>query len=545
MSKDEESFCVGKEPCPQCGSKDNLARYSDGHAHCFGMGCDYREPAYGDENKLVQTKKKKPTTLVPLVEYKGLPGRKLREDTLRKYKYFIGEYKGERVQVAQYANDQGDIVAQKLRFQNKDFKFVGSPSEVTLFGQDVWDGKESKMIVVTEGEIDAMTVSQLQNNKWPVVSVPNGAQGAAKSVKSNLRWLEQFEKVVFLFDDDDAGRAAAKECAKLITPSKSYIATLTNFKDPNDALKANSGSEVIDAIWAASRYQPETIFSVDDVLSADDLEIPEGTPTPFSTLNKLTNGFRDHEMILWGAGTGCGKTDMVKRLSAFDIDVNKENVGMILLEEPELLHTVDTMAGIIEKQIFHDDAVKFSKEARARGRDKLKGKLWLYRGNGSTNLEDIISTIRFYVVSCGCKKIVLDHVTYLLDDEDDSQGQTAVKKMMRRLNDINKELPFVFHYIAHLRKSDKPHEEGGRITLNDFAGGKAITQYASYAFGMERDQQGEEKNRTILRCLKARRTGKATGSTIPLVYNEKTGEKMEVGDVDPFDDEIEETSEEF
>lgn len=29
---------VGHEPCPKCGSKDNLARYSDGHAFCFGCG---------------------------------------------------------------------------------------------------------------------------------------------------------------------------------------------------------------------------------------------------------------------------------------------------------------------------------------------------------------------------------------------------------------------------------------------------------------------------------------------------------------------------
>lgn len=32
---------VRHEPCPNCGSRDNLARYSDGHAWCFG--CKYIE----------------------------------------------------------------------------------------------------------------------------------------------------------------------------------------------------------------------------------------------------------------------------------------------------------------------------------------------------------------------------------------------------------------------------------------------------------------------------------------------------------------------
>lgn len=31
----------GHEPCPSCGSRDNLARYADGHAYCFG--CHYVE----------------------------------------------------------------------------------------------------------------------------------------------------------------------------------------------------------------------------------------------------------------------------------------------------------------------------------------------------------------------------------------------------------------------------------------------------------------------------------------------------------------------
>ena len=34
--------CVGHEPCPKCGSRDNLARYDDGGAWCFG--CHYWEP---------------------------------------------------------------------------------------------------------------------------------------------------------------------------------------------------------------------------------------------------------------------------------------------------------------------------------------------------------------------------------------------------------------------------------------------------------------------------------------------------------------------
>ena len=36
-----DSNYIRHEPCPKCGSRDNLARYDDGHAYCFG--CHYTE----------------------------------------------------------------------------------------------------------------------------------------------------------------------------------------------------------------------------------------------------------------------------------------------------------------------------------------------------------------------------------------------------------------------------------------------------------------------------------------------------------------------
>ena len=41
------SSFVRHEPCPKCGSRNNLARYSDGHATCFSGGCDYYEKGNG------------------------------------------------------------------------------------------------------------------------------------------------------------------------------------------------------------------------------------------------------------------------------------------------------------------------------------------------------------------------------------------------------------------------------------------------------------------------------------------------------------------
>lgn len=42
MNANPSDIFVGHEPCPRCLSRDNLGRWQDGHAFCFG--CGYREP---------------------------------------------------------------------------------------------------------------------------------------------------------------------------------------------------------------------------------------------------------------------------------------------------------------------------------------------------------------------------------------------------------------------------------------------------------------------------------------------------------------------
>ena len=79
------------------------------------------------------------------------------------------------------------------------------------------------VMVVSSGllpkEIDALSVSQVLGTSWPVCSVPNGSQGAKKALQKSLEWLNKFDSVVLMFDSDDAGRKAAKDCTTLF-PSR-------------------------------------------------------------------------------------------------------------------------------------------------------------------------------------------------------------------------------------------------------------------------------------------------------------------------------------
>jgi len=64
---------VVHESCPKCGSKDNLGRYPDGHAYCFGSECDYMEHNNSDSKpvgKVLSTSNDflKQETMSPLIK---------------------------------------------------------------------------------------------------------------------------------------------------------------------------------------------------------------------------------------------------------------------------------------------------------------------------------------------------------------------------------------------------------------------------------------------------------------------------------------------
>ena len=57
-------------------------------------------------------------------ESEPLKKRGLTKATVSKWSYQVGELKGKKVQIANYKKD-GHVVAQKLRFPNKYFLFIG------------------------------------------------------------------------------------------------------------------------------------------------------------------------------------------------------------------------------------------------------------------------------------------------------------------------------------------------------------------------------------------------------------------------------------
>lgn len=455
----------------------------------------------------------------------ALAGRCLTLDTCTKWGYTSGIHNGDQVQIANYRDADGALVGQKLRFKGKKFSVNGTISE-TLYGRHLWpDG--GRMVVITEGEIDALSMSQVQGNKWPVVSLPNGSASARKAISANIEWLSKFDSVILMFDMDEAGRAAVEDARDVLPPGRVRVASLP-LKDPNEMLKAGRVEELVQAMWQAKTYRPDGIVGIEDVIEKALAPIERGMSWWLTPLDDALRGRKLGEVIGIGAGTGVGKTAFCCQQAAHDIEQGHPTALFFLESTPA--ETALRVAGALEGKAFHDPQQPATDDEKRAAMEKLRGKLWLYDSWGTADWDTIATKIRYLAAVENVKLFTIDHLTALVDTGNERE---SLEGMMKSIASLANELQVVITFVSHLASPEgKSHEEGGRVTIKNFKGSRSIGFWAWTLIGLERDQQSDDPDSgaTTVRILKDRKTGTGTGRTFAITYNHETS-RLEESDV--------------
>ena len=517
----QENKFLHHSPCENCGSRDNLAVYED-HTYCFG--CRQYNTLNGE---LPKTKER--TEFKNMIDGKveALPSRKIDSETCKKFNYQTGEYNGQPVHIANYYDKDYNIVAQKLRFQDKKFTWLGDTDKITLFGQNLWrDG--GKMVILTEGELDCLSVSKVQQNRFPVCSVPSGATSAKKYIKKELEWLSKFDSIVLMFDEDEAGKQAVIECASILPVKKVKIATLPA-KDPSELLQSGRGEQIIQSMWEAKNYTPQGIIEGDqtkELLLKDDFV--ETIPYQWNGLNNKLGGIRRGELVLLTAGSGTGKSQVCREI-AYHLICNKHKVGYIALEE-SVKRSIRGIVSVGLNQLIHLPEVRqnISDEKILEEWNKVKNYICFYDHFGSSDTEDLMNRIRYMVQSLDCKTIILDHISIVVSGIGEGDERRLIDNTMTQLRKLVEELGCALFLVSHLRRPEgKGHEEGSQVSLSQLRGSSSLASLADSVIAFERNQQDEIQNNVMkVRILKNRWSGD-TGIACNLIYNKETGRLTE------------------
>ena len=517
---------VRHEPCDKCGSNDNLAVYDDGSTYCFTPGCGATSRATHDSTEEVHD-----MGLID-IDYIALSKRGLSLETCKKWGYGTATFRGQPVQVANYRNTNGVLKAQKLRTPKKSFSWLGDPKAINLFGEHLWE-TNGKRVVICEGEIDALSVSQILDNKWPVVSIPNGAAAAAKAITKSIEWLESFEEVVLCFDQDEAGRSAANSCAPLITPGKCKIVHGLPEKDANECLIRGKHRELNQALWEAKTFRPDGVISGQELWDhINKEETGWSVEYPWEGFNTSLLGMRGGELVTLTAGTGIGKSSVCREL-AYDLVSNGHKVGYIALEESVKKTAECLMAIHLDTPHTQFDTVADHRKREAFDAILGNGNLVLYDHWGSQDPARLLGQVRYMCKALDCKFIFIDHLSILVSALEEGDERRMIDNTMTKLRALVEETDTHCVLVSHLKRPDgRGHEEGAATSLRQLRGSHAIAQLSDAVIGCERNQQDSlESRNTVIRVLKNRYAG-TTGVCSTLEYNPSSGRLHEY--ISPF-----------
>lgn len=534
-----------KLPC-KCGSSDARSEYEDGTSYCFSCQSFFPAGTYESSEEVVRYQTSPPPSKLldvsDILQFPiatGIPSRGLDGAVCQKFgvrvefdesngqpkNYFFPETKG------------GKVTGFKKRpAQAKEFTAIGDVKGVELFGQSA-AGEGGKMIIITEGEFDAMAATQMLadvGKQYRVVSLPHGAN--VKDLKTNLEWLESFETIVLNFDNDSAGQECVNKAVDLFTPGKVKVMKLP-CKDANELLQTGRPIEYLKALNSAGVYKPDGIVNLSEAWEAmfKD-ESQESVPYPWDGFNSMLYGLRPREIVTLTAGSGMGKSAITRELSHWMLKQTQDKIGILALEES----VGRTAWGIVSVEANLNLSIR--EERRGVDKDKIKewfdatvgtGRFETLDHFGSTESDSLLSRVRYLIKALDCKWIVLDHLSIVVSAMDDvGDERKTIDTIMTRLRQLTEETGAGLILVSHLRRvaGDKGHEQGHEVSLAHLRGSQAIAQLSDAVVAFERNQQADnpkEANLTRVRVLKNRYAG-VVGVCTYLYYDHDTGRLIEV-----------------
>lgn len=234
-----------------------------------------------------------------------------------------------------------------------------------------------------------------------------------------------------------------------------------------------------------------------------------------------------NDLVLLGAPTGLGKTDLAMNIATSNASTGKRVHYFALEAEPrelerrtkfallsglchqasvpgrERMNYADWLLGHCEDVCGH-----FNARVEAHISKHLGTFYTYYRGN-SFGADDLAKNI--VQVHKSTDLIVVDHLHYI-DSKEDSNEATALGETVKTIRDVALNVGKPVLLIAHLRKKDSNSK---RLvpTIDDFHGSSNITKICTHAITIERCSVLEMANwwqaPTFFSVLKDRRSGAA------------------------------------
>jgi twinkle protein len=257
-------------------------------------------------------------------------------------------------------------------------------------------------------------------------------------------------------------------------------------------------------------------------------------------MNELTYGIRFGELVTVTAGSGLGKSQILREIMWHILQNTPDTIGAMFLEESIKKTGLSIMSLACNKPLhLPDTEASFDERKAAFDATLGTNRIFLFDHFGSTSVDNILNRVRYMAKGLGCKYIFVDHLSIIVSAQENGDERKAIDEIMTKLRMLVQETNIALFVVSHLKRPEgRGHEEGAATSLAQLRGSGAIAQLSDMVIGAERNGQHEDpikRNTTQLRVLKNRYSGQS-GPACSLLYTKETGRMLEF--TPPEDEEV-------
>lgn len=502
---------VRNESCPSCGSKDNLNVYADGYKECQTPECGYYEKSSGNYKGQKMNKEINYERIMPPSDG-WMQAKLINHDVI--VNYGVTQYKDERGKewvVFPTFVDNVPVGYKKRLLRDEKGQMVWNTKQIFwgksetkpgLFGlQTTREGKEG--LIITEGELDAMAAYQMYGLKYDCISITKGAKSAKNSILQHVELIKSYKEIIICFDSDEPGQIAADEVISALPAGRVKLCNLP-LKDAFDMLKADRDKDFRECIKQSKSFSPTTLLTGDALAEAAIRGMREslkkGMSSGWKSLDALSGGIKEGELITIVAGTGIGKTSFTLNLS-YNLMSQDNHIMFMPLEMP--LHTILSRYYEIHtgNSIYTSEGIKYPDDYDQVVRQITKD-ITVFKEIGSVTMEKICDDIRFAASANGVRCVVLDHKDAAICTlGEGANDYKAIDSLMSNLKKVAIETNVCILLVTHQSRSSEDKDDN-KASLNRVRGSQGVAQNSDMVIGLERKR---DSNITLVKTLKAHR----------------------------------------
>ena len=322
-------------------------------------------------------------------------------------------------------------------------------SKSILFNSDILNDDNIREVVLTEGEIDALTL--LSNGFKNVIG---NTGGATTFLTDWYDKLSRLEHIYVCYDQDESGvgQKGAEIVASRLKQRVRNVVLPKGVNDINDFFVKYGGTreQFLDLMADAKQFDIPGIVTIEDALEYVYKAALSGKdtvlPTPWNSVNKLLKGgLRCKNLMVIGAPPKIGKTHWCLQLSFWL--AKTQNIPVLFFCMEMSFEELAMLVVCMNEEIYE---YEYNPMDAGMYADNLQG-IPLYLGyNANISMQQLEETIREATARFGLGLAIFDNLTWLVRGAKDITAATG--DATKSFKNLAMELDIPIIVVAQPRK---------------------------------------------------------------------------------------------